>query len=98
MLNYTLKRLDICWILHIGVRHQCARPHPREGYNCYPVVSHKYAPPFAILALVQNAGRGGGGLYAGCDILSRDYALPFSAIKHDLIVGAERKAERCSRR
>ena len=48
-------------------------------------------PTFAILALVQNA-RG------GCDIFSRDYALPSGAIKHDLIVGAEREAERCSRR
>ena len=38
------------------------------------VVSHKYVPPFAILALVQNAG----GLYAGCDNFSRDYALPSS--------------------
>ena len=46
-------------------------------------------PPFAILTLVQNTG---GGLYVGCDIFSRNYALPFSAIKHDLIAGAERKA------
>ena len=37
-------------------------------------MSRKYAPPFAILALVQNAG--GGGLHAGCDNFSRDYALP----------------------
>ena len=27
----------------------------------YTVVSRKYAPPFAILALVQNVGGGGGG-------------------------------------
>ena len=35
-------------------------------------------PPFATLPLVQNAGRGvggGGGLYAGCDNFSCDYAL-----------------------
>ena len=35
-------------------------------------MSHKYAPPFATLASVQNAGgggggEGGGGLYAGCN-------------------------------
>ena len=36
------------------------------------IVSHKYAPPFATLALVQMQG----GLYAGCDNFSRDYALP----------------------
>ena len=49
------------------------------------VVSRKYAPPFATLASVQN---GGGGLYAGCDAFSRDYAPPLPVlIKHDLIVG-----------
>ena len=31
-------------------------------------------PPFATLALLQTAG-GWGGLYAGCDIFSHDYAL-----------------------
>ena len=35
------------------------------------VVSRIYAPPFATLALVENVG---GGLYAGSDILSREYA------------------------
>ena len=40
------------------------------------VVSCKYNPPFATLALVQSAE---GGLYAGCDIFSRDYALPSGA-------------------
>ena len=39
----------------------------------YTVVSRKYAPPFATLALVQNTG---GGLYVGCDNFSHDYALP----------------------
>ena len=49
-------------------------------YKILTVVSRKYAPPFATLALVQSAGGGGGGggLYAGCDIFSRDYALPRS--------------------
>ena len=40
---------------------------------CCTVVSRKYAPPFANLVLVQTAG---GGLYAGCDTFSRDYAFP----------------------
>ena len=44
----------------------------------YTIVSRKYAPPFATLALVQNVG-GGGVLYAGCNIFSRDYALPSGA-------------------
>ena len=40
-------------------------------------MSRKYAPPFATLALLQTAGGegGGGDLYTGCDIFSRDYAL-----------------------
>ena len=38
------------------------------------VVSRIYAPRFATLALVENVG---GGLYAGSDILSCEYA-PFS--------------------
>ena len=44
----------------------------------YTVVSRKYTPPpsFATLALVQNAGGWGGGLYVECDNFSRDYALP----------------------
>ena len=42
-------------------------------YAC-TVVSRKYAPPFAILALVQNAG--GAYIYTGCDNFSRNYALP----------------------
>ena len=46
------------------------------------VVSRKYTPAFAILALVQNAGRGG--LYVECDNFSRDYALPS---RHEVIVG-----------
>ena len=40
----------------------------------HTVVSRKYAPPFAILTFVQSTG----GLYAGCDIFSCDYALPQS--------------------
>ena len=44
-------------------------------YECLTVVSRKYAPPFVILALVQSVG---GGLYAGCNIFSCDYALPRS--------------------
>ena len=56
-------------------------------------MSRKYAPTFAILA---NAGGGGGGLYVGCDILSRDYALPSGAtwVKNDLIVGGGRGGKR----
>ena len=49
------------------------------------VVSRKHAPPppFATLASVQNAERGG--LYARCDNFSRDYALPsrHEVIAHD---------------
>ena len=68
------------------------------------VVSRKYTPPFATLALVQNAG---GGLYAGCDNFSRDYALPSDKawLHCYLSVGGggqargipECEAERCSR-
>ena len=39
------------------------------------VVFRKYIPPFATWAVVQKAGEG---LYAGCDIFSRDYTLPQS--------------------
>ena len=42
--------------------------------NCYTVVSRKYAPPFCNLSLSTKRR---GGLYAGCDNFSRDYALPF---------------------
>ena len=45
-------------------------------YECLTVVSYKYAPPFATLALVQSVGEGG--VYAGCDTFSCDYALPRS--------------------
>ena len=39
------------------------------------VVSHKYTPPpFCNLSL--STKRRGGGLNAGCDNFSRDYALP----------------------
>ena len=58
------------------------------------VVSRKYAPPFVILALVQNAG----GPYTRDATFSLAITPSSSAIKHDLIVGAEREAERCSRR
>ena len=54
----------------IFYKHLCMQLHN------YTVVSRKCAPPFATLASVQNVG-GGGGLYAGCDNFSRDYALPF---------------------
>ena len=41
-----------------------------------------------------------GGLYAGCDNFSLDYALLLVPVKHDLIVGGgegqAREAERCS--
>jgi len=45
--------------------------------NVYTVVSRIYAPAprFATLALAENFGGGGGGIwYAGSDILSREYA------------------------
>ena len=43
------------------------------------VVSRKYAPPllpFCNLSLSTKRRGGGGGLYAGYDNFSRDYALP----------------------
>ena len=49
-------------------------------------MSRKYAPPFPSLALVENTW--GGGLYAGCDDFSRDYALPF---EHEVIAGGGHK-------
>ena len=57
-------------------------------YVC-TIVSRKYAPPYATLASVQNAGGGGGGgVYAGCEYFSRDYnPQPPLPVKHDLIVG-----------
>ena len=54
-------------------------------------MSYKYAPPFATLALVQKVG--GGGLYAGCDNFSRDYALPS---RHEVIVGGDSLVPRLS--
>ena len=39
----------------------------------YTVVSRKYAPPICNLSLSTKRR---GGLYAGCDIFSRDYAPP----------------------
>ena len=39
----------------------------------YTGVSHKYAPPFCNLSLSTKLM---GGLYAGCDNFSHDYALP----------------------
>ena len=61
------------------------------------IVSRKYAPPFATLALVQDTGGEeilsqtgwGGGIvtscvYTGCDNFSRDYALPSG---HEVIIG-----------
>ena len=56
----------------------------KSPHGCYcTVVSRKYSLPFATLASVQNAG----GLYAGCDDFSRDYAPLSVRVKHDLIVG-----------
>ena len=44
--------------------------------------------PFCNLCLsTKHRGGGMGGLYAGCDNFSRDYALPPLPVKHDLIVG-----------
>ena len=56
----------------IGVSNICAAIVDRN----YTVVSHihVYAPHFATLALVESVGGGGGGLYAGSDILSSKYA------------------------
>ena len=50
------------------------------------VVSHKYAPPFATLASVQNAGGGGGGAFARDATISLAIR-PSLPVKHDLIVG-----------
>ena len=48
------------------------------------VVSHKYAPPFATLASVQNAG----GAYTRDATISLAITPPLPVpIKHDLIVG-----------
>ena len=50
----------------------------------YTVVSRIYAPRFATLALVESVG---GGLYAGSDILSCEYApapLPVSCLDVDM--------------
>ena len=68
------------------------------------VVSRKYAPPFATLALGGGGGGGGGNV----TIFSRDYALPSDKawLHCYLSVGGggqawgvtERKAERCSQR
>ena len=42
-------------------------------------MSHKYAPPFATLALAQNAG--------GADVTISLAIMPSIPVKHDLIVG-----------
>ena len=49
------------------------------------VVSRKYAPPFATLALVPKRRRG---LYVGCDIFSRDYALPHPCDRSKMFSGS----------
>ena len=69
--------------MHFSTTYSCSQlEHAPSIYidmSCTPyrvthtVVSRKYAPPFATLASVQNAG---GGLYAGCDDFSRDFAPP----------------------
>ena len=46
------------------------------------VVSHKYAPPFATLASVQNVG----GAFARGATISL-VITPYLLVKHDLIVG-----------
>ena len=65
----------------------------------YTVVSRKYTSPFATLAFVQKHR---GGLYAGRDNFSRDYALPSG---YEVIVGggwgwvgAKRRASPSARR
>ena len=62
------------------------------------IVSRKYAPPFATLALVQNAG----GTYTQ-DVTISHAITPSLPIKDDSIVyrwgvEAKREAKRCSRR
>ena len=70
-----------------------------DHIHTYTVVSRKYAPTFAILALVQNAG----GAYTQDATISLTITSSL-LIKHDSIVicqwgvEAEREAERCSRR
>ena len=68
-----------------------ATPHTIQ-HSC-TVVSRKYAPTFATLALVQIAE--GGRLYAGCDIFSRDYALP-SGVPPTTSCGGQRIRRLCS--
>ena len=46
---------------------------PPHMVNYYTVVSCKYAPDFCNLSLSTKRR---GGLYAGCDDFSRDYAPP----------------------
>ena len=61
----------------------------REGLADITVVYRKYTSPFAILALVQNAGGGGGGGAYTRDVtisLAITPSLPVP-VKHDLIVG-----------
>ena len=63
-LNWFLVRVVLFCLTHLSMQ-----------YSASTVVSHKYVPPFATLAIVQSAG----GLYAGCDIFSCDYDLTFGA-------------------
>ena len=77
--------------IHTGVKVTINRT---GGFWHSTVVSRKYAPPFATLASVQNAG----GAYARDATISLAItpSLPIP-VKHDLTVGiAEREAERCS--
>ena len=58
----------------------------REGLADITVVYRKYTSPFAILALVQNAGGGGAYTRDATISLAITPSLPVP-VKHDLIVG-----------
>ena len=74
--------LESCVSLLEGCMHTCVIP---IGWYICTVVSRKYAPPFATLASVQNAG-GGACMRDATISLAIRPPLPVQ-IKHDLIVG-----------
>jgi len=85
----SLRFASIKYAICLHLSHKCnvctteLNPHTvctYAGHVCHnfpkqfnTIVSHIYAPRFANLALVESVG-GGGGLYAGSVILSREYA------------------------
>ena len=61
-------------------------------------MSRKYAPSFATLALVQNAGGGGGGAYTGDATISFVITPSLPGMKSLVGVGAKRGASPSARR